>query len=87
VTSHIAGYATLTLTVVLNLAWLDTLFGFAQPRPGNPDSELLPVGGLVLALATLAVLVAIATRYEPGSLSVRPGDQIRSLEPKERVRA
>jgi hypothetical protein len=65
VVSRVAGYVTLALTVVLNLPWLDTLFGFAQPRPGNPDSELLPVGGLVLALTTLVVLIVIATGRNP----------------------
>jgi len=65
VASRIAGYATLASAIALNLAWVDTLFVFAQPRPGNPDSELIPLGGLALALAVLVALVVIATMSEP----------------------
>lgn len=51
-----AGLATLT-TLVLMVPLVDVLFVFAQPRPGNPDSELLWFAGLPLALVALSALV------------------------------
>ncbi len=34
---------------------IDFLFQMAQPRPGNPDSELIPVAGLATGLAFLVI--------------------------------
>jgi hypothetical protein len=43
----------ITLTVTVPI--IDFLFQMAQPRPGNPDSQLIPVAGLVAALAVLVI--------------------------------
>lgn len=34
---------------------IDFIFQMAQPRPGNPDSQLIPVAGLVTAIAVIVV--------------------------------
>jgi hypothetical protein len=45
------GASLVSLVVTVPIA--DVLFQMAQPRPGNPDSELIPVAGLVTGLAIL----------------------------------
>lgn len=86
--SRVAGYATLALTVVVNLAWVNTLFLLAQPHPGNPGSQLLPLGGAALTFGALALLVVYTTMGEPAeSPTERDVYGTGSPVPKESVRA
>ncbi|MGD2043934.1 MAG: M20/M25/M40 family metallo-hydrolase [Acidimicrobiia bacterium] len=43
------------ISLAVTVPTLDFLFQMAQPRPGNPDSELIPVAGLVTAMAVLVI--------------------------------
>ena len=43
------------LSLLVTVPAVDVLFQLSQPRPGNPDSELLPVIALVGLMATLIV--------------------------------
>lgn len=43
------------VSLAVTVPTLDFLFQMAQPRPGNPDSELMPVAGLVTAMAVLLI--------------------------------
>lgn len=43
------------VSLVVTVPIIDFLFQMAQPRPGNPDSELIPVAGLATALAVLVI--------------------------------
>ena len=63
--SAIARYLSLAVIVVLNLSWIDFIIQFSQPRPGGPDSEMLPLGGAAFAFALLAVLAIRATIKGP----------------------
>ncbi len=47
--------ATGFVTFVVSVPIIDILFQMAQPRPGNPDSELIPVAGVAVGLAVLVV--------------------------------
>lgn len=42
---------------VVHVPWIDFLLQFSMPRPGNPDSQLLPLGGAAIAFAALSLLV------------------------------
>lgn len=55
--SIVARIGTILVIAVLHVPWTDFLLQFSMPRPGNPDSELLPLGGLALAFAVLSLLV------------------------------
>lgn len=49
--------------LIVNLPAIDIFYQMAQPRPGNPDSELIPVAGLALGLWVLTVaLIHTITR-------------------------
>jgi hypothetical protein len=41
------------VTLAVTVPTIDFIFQMAQPRPGNPDSQLIPAAGLVTALAIL----------------------------------
>ena len=43
------------VALAVTVPTIDFIFQMAQPRPGNPDSQLIPVAGLVTALAILVV--------------------------------
>lgn len=43
------------ITMAVAVPIIDFLFQMAQPRPGNPDSELVSVAGAVTALAVLVI--------------------------------
>jgi hypothetical protein len=50
-------------TLVLAVPAIDTFFQFAQPRPGNPDSEVVEAVAVAvfLGLLTIALIVSMAT--------------------------
>lgn len=52
-TWSVLGVSLISLAVAVPV--VDFLFQMAQPRPGNPDSELIPVAGLAVAVAILVV--------------------------------
>ncbi|NNE95371.1 MAG: M28 family peptidase [Acidimicrobiales bacterium] len=53
--------ATLGVALILVVPAIDTFFQFAQPRPGNPDSEILPTVAVPLFL--IALLSQLAASY------------------------
>ncbi|MEW6059708.1 MAG: hypothetical protein AB1551_06155 [Actinomycetota bacterium] len=42
-------------TILLLVPCIDTFFQMAQPRPGNPDSEVFVVISIAAALASLVI--------------------------------
>ncbi len=59
---------------------IDTFFQFAQPRPGNTDSQLIPLAGISTALAFL-VAALVAAAWPPGRRSDVASPRIESAEP------
>ena len=53
------------VAVVVLIPAIDTYFQFAQPRPGNPDSELPALVALPVLLVALAIQLALAFRPRP----------------------
>jgi Peptidase family M28 len=43
------------VTLAVTVPTIDFIFQMAQPRPGNPDSQLIPIAGLVTAVAILLI--------------------------------
>ncbi len=43
------------VALVVTVPTIDFIFQMAQPRPGNPDSQLIPAAGVVTALALLVM--------------------------------
>jgi hypothetical protein len=43
------------VALTVTVPTIDFIFQMAQPRPGNPDSQLIPIAGLVTALAILLI--------------------------------
>lgn len=44
--------------LIINVPAVDIFFQMAQPRPGNPDSQLLPVAGIAVGLGFLGFSLA-----------------------------
>ncbi|MEA1901926.1 MAG: M28 family peptidase [Actinomycetota bacterium] len=55
--SNLARFGVIATLGILWVPWIDFLLQMGQPRPGNPDSQLLPVTGLAVSLAVLAIVV------------------------------
>ena len=53
--SSVGAVAAVGPALVLVIPAIDTFFQLAQPRPGNPDSQMLPVVALPLAFAALLI--------------------------------
>jgi hypothetical protein len=49
--------------VVLAVPVIDILFQFAQPRPGNPDSEVL--AAVSIPVAYIVLLIELLTSMRP----------------------
>ncbi len=62
------GTAVLTVGVVfvVLIPAIDTFFQFAQPRPGNPDSEILPTVSVPVLLIALVAFLATSLNGQPG---------------------
>ena len=45
--------AVVGVALIVNVPAVDIFFQMAQPRPGNPDSQLLPVAGIAVGLGFL----------------------------------
>jgi len=56
---------TVGVAVVVLIPAIDTYFQFAQPRPGNPDSEILPMVAVPALLVAFAIQLALAFRPRP----------------------
>ena len=56
---------TIGTAMVVIIPAIDTLFVFAQPRPGNPDSEILPTVAVPVLLAALVIQLALVYRLRP----------------------
>jgi hypothetical protein len=66
----LVGFAAVATTaVVLLVPPIDTFFQLAQPRPGNPDSQLVPFVAIPVALATLVLELSRAFRADDGQPS------------------
>lgn len=63
------------VAIVLILPAIDVFFQMAQPRPGNPDSELIPVAGAAtgLAILVIALVHSVATASETSNGDRRDG--------------
>jgi hypothetical protein len=57
-----------TPTLILLVPAVDTFFQMAQPRPGNPDSQIVEVIAIAVALAVLAGTLVVSV----GITRVRP---------------
>lgn len=55
--SPVARFGVILVITTLHVPWIDFLLQFSMPRPGNLDSQLLPVGGAAIAFAVLSLLV------------------------------
>jgi hypothetical protein len=53
------------VSLVVCVPILDFLFQMAQPRPGNPDSEMIPLAGGVTAIAFLLIGLISSTSRNP----------------------
>jgi hypothetical protein len=53
---------TVGVTCVVMVPAVDTFFQFAQPRPGNPDSQILPAVAIPVLLAALAIQLVLTIR-------------------------
>ena len=53
------------VSLVVCIPIIDFLFQVAQPRPGNPDSEMIPVGGGATAIAFLLIGLISSTWRNP----------------------
>jgi hypothetical protein len=75
---------TVGVVMVVLIPAIDTYFQFAQPRPGNPDSEILPTIAVPVLLVALGIQLAVAfrPRLEPAST-----DDARSDEPASPARS
>lgn len=51
----LARVGVISAVLLLHVPFVDYVFQFAQPRPGNPDSRTLPLAGPAVALATLSI--------------------------------
>jgi hypothetical protein len=66
----LAGFAAVVTTALVMLVPpIDTFFQLAQPRPGNPDSQLVPFVALPVALASLVLELSRAFRADDGQPS------------------
>jgi hypothetical protein len=68
------------VSLVVAVPIVDILFQLAQPRPGNPDSEMIPVAGAAAAIAFLVIGLISATWPEPGPHHRRPLQGARTRE-------
>lgn len=64
-----AGATTVGIAIVLLLPAIDTFFQFAQPRPGNPDSEILLTIAVPVLLTVLVAQLALSFRPNAPELS------------------
>jgi hypothetical protein len=53
---------TVGVTMVVLIPAIDTFFQFAQPRPGNSDSEILPTVAVPVLLVALGIQLVLALR-------------------------
>jgi hypothetical protein len=61
--TQLAGWVVVSgVALVLNLPAIDAFFQLAQPRPGNPDSEILATILIPILLASLAIELLRAFR-------------------------
>lgn len=72
------GPATLTLGVaaVALVPAIDTFFQVAQPRPGNPDSELLPAVVIPMLLVALVIQLVLAFRVRCAVCQLRARERV-----------
>jgi hypothetical protein len=63
--------ATGIVTLIVTVPIIDILFQLSQPRPGNPDSELIPVAGVVTGLALLVMALIDSTWRGPNRTTAR----------------
>lgn len=61
----VAGAITAIVALVLAVPVVDVLFVFAQPRPGNADSQILWFAALPIAIAALVALHLFAVLQRP----------------------
>ena len=61
---------TIGTAMVMIIPAIDTLFVFAQPRPGNPDSEILPTVAVPVLLAALVIELALVYRLRPTNAGI-----------------
>jgi hypothetical protein len=68
--------ATVGAWLILAIPAIDVFYQFAQPRPGNPGSEVLPVVAVSVLLVGLGAALASAFRVSStgGVALIRPGD-------------
>ena len=55
--STAASVLTVLVVAALQIPWIDFLLQMSTPRPGNTDSQLLPVGGAVFAFVVIGALM------------------------------
>lgn len=72
---------TIGTAMVMIIPAIDTLFVFAQPRPGNPDSEILPTVAVPVLLAALVIQLALVYRLRPKDAGI---DEVSTHEPAPR---
>jgi len=69
----VAFAAVTTTLLIVNTPAIDIFYQMAQPRPGNPDSQLMPVAGVALGMWVLIVAMIQTTHATASEREVGNG--------------